>query len=410
VRIGLVSDCYHPTPNGVTGVVALLREGLEARGHHVVLTAPRVPRRAAGRHGAERELDGFPPVDDARPSLPLLPSVRLRVAPATARSMRRLMERERLDLVHTHTEGPLGLAARNAAVAAGIPAVHTLHTFYGHYLHYARLDALAPRVAERGLRRALGWFLGPYDRTVAPSATAHAHLRDLAPRGRPVLIPNGVEIAGSLRTVDRAALAARLGLVEGERLLLAVGRIGPEKRSRELVDALARQLHARGDVRALLVGGGRQLEDLRRRVARAGLGDRILLPGYLPHRDVLALYDMAAVLLTASVSENHPLSLLEAAAAGLPLVVRADANLGTLVEDGRTGIVARSDEELAARSIVLLDDPARRARLGAGARQLARTFSAEAHVDRTEELYRELLGCAPSTRSGSASARHIVRA
>jgi 1,2-diacylglycerol 3-alpha-glucosyltransferase len=383
MRIGLVTDCYHPTKNGVTGVVSLLATGLEARGHEVVLVAPRAPRRARPTGSAAAPADrGFRPVDVARPALPVRPSIELRLALGSPRSFERLLARERLDVVHTHTEGPLGLAARRAALARGRPLVHTLHTFYDHYLHYLPAARLAPRPAGWLLRRSLQRFLAPYDRVVAPSPAALAHVAALAPAVPAVLVPNGVPAERSERPGPDA-----------NPTLLYVGRLAPEKRSVQLFDALADHLvdRSRADVRAVLVGGGRSLPHLRRRAARLGLQDRIGLPGYLPHAEVLRLYGRSSVFLTASLSENHPLTLLEAAAAGLPLAVRRDPNLATLARDGLTGIVADDDRELVRRVVDLVHDPDRCDRLGRAARAAARGFSATAHVERTEELYRDVL-------------------
>jgi 1,2-diacylglycerol 3-alpha-glucosyltransferase len=377
MTIGLVSDCYHPTRNGVTGMVARLAVGLEARGHRVVLVVPRGPGPPATNAAAA---EGLRPADVERRSLPVVPSIGLRLAPATSRGLARLLRREHVDLLHTHTEGPLGIAARNGAAVAGIPAVHTLHTFYRHYLHYLGPTTFAPRLSRRLLQGALAWFLAPYDRVIAPSPAAVEHAAEVAPHIPAVLIPNGVGRAAG--PGDRPAPPA----------LLCVGRIAREKRSALLFEALARHLAPRDDLRAIMVGGGGLLADLRREAGRRGLQGRILLPGYLPHPHVLALYRSASVFVSASLSENHPLSWLEAAAAGLPLAVRRDPNLRELAVDGVTGIVADRDDELVERAIRLLDDPDRRAELGAAARRRARRFSTQAHVQGTEQLYRQLLG------------------
>jgi 1,2-diacylglycerol 3-alpha-glucosyltransferase len=107
---------------------------------------------------------------------------------------------------------------------------------------------------------------------------------------------------------------------------------------------------------------------------------------------VRALYHAASVYVTASRSENHPLTLLEAAAAGLPSLVRADAGLAPLVADGVATAIAGDDDELVARALVLTEDAPGRDRLGAAARRAAARFSAGAHLDLTERLYRDLVG------------------
>jgi 1,2-diacylglycerol 3-alpha-glucosyltransferase len=402
MRVGLITDCYHPTPNGVTGVVGSLAAGLEARGHHVVLLAPRWPDGPRGdgpRPGRGRPDDPRPggarAADHTSRSVPLLPAIGLRLAPATAGSVERLARRERLDLLHTHTEGPLGLAGRRAASELGIPALHTLHTFYEHYLHYLPTSRLAPEGTARTMRRALRWFLRPYHRVIAPSPAARDHVAELAPGVPTVLLPNGVEPVPPApdEAEDRAIdqLLAPIGGAGPAPLLLSVGRVAPEKRARELVGALAAHLPRHPQARAMLVGGGRSLPVLRREVAERRLHDRIALPGILPHRLVLGLLRRTSVYVTASLSENHPLTLLESAAASVPLAVRRDPNLTGLAVEGTSAVVADGDDELVLRALALADDGPRLAALGAGARRLARRCSVEAHLDRTETLYEEVV-------------------
>ena len=400
MRIALVSDCYHPTKNGVTGIVALLADGLRRRGHEVTLIVPAFPRTAhrAARGPAhdtspapEVEVAAFPRPDVEVASLPLFPSIGLRVAPSSAGRLAGILQREGIEIVHTHTEGTLGRAARNAALRLGIPTVHTLHTLYGHYLHYLPPARIAPRISRRALHRVLGRFLAPYDQLVAPSARAFEHLETVAPTTRRVLVPNGVSSTGALPAPHLTeGLRRRLGLDDASRIILYVGRVAEEKRSAALFDAFAARLRSAGDVTAVLVGGGGQLATLRARARQLALDDRIRLPGYLDHAEVLALYRLASVFVTTSLSENHPLTLLEASAAGLPLAVRSDARLGDVAGDGLNAVVAGQDQELIDRAIALLDDRDRLARLGCGSRRTAARFSGIAHVQRTEQVYRRV--------------------
>lgn len=379
-------------------MVALLARGLVARGHRVVLIAPAEPGRdrrsgAPGRPGNAR----------AQPvrSVPLRPAIRLRLALPAPGEVARTLRDEGVEVVHTHTEGPLGWSARRAGAQLGLPVVHTLHTLYRHYLHYGGpLRLVPPRWTGDAVDRTLGRFLRGVDLVVAPSERARAEAQRLAPGVAVDLVPNAVDLVPPTDLPARvAAQRRRVGLREGERLLLAVGRVAPEKRSAELVGALAPVLVARPHLRVVQVGGGPLLRPLRRHVAALGLGDRLVLTGYLPHADVVALLQLTAVLVTASISENHPVSLLEAAAAGVPQAVRDDAGLDALVADGVTGVVARDDHELAQRAAALADDRDRCQRLGVAARGVAAERSGAEHLDVMTVHYERLL--ARGVASGS---------
>jgi 1,2-diacylglycerol 3-alpha-glucosyltransferase len=235
------------------------------------------------------------------------------------------------------------------------------------------------------VQRWMARFLLPYDRVIAPSAAAAEEVRALVPSKPAVPIPNGVSRSGP------SAPGSALPPPRDVPTLLYVGRISQEKRSRELFACLADELASRPDLRAILIGGGSLLPELRRRAIDLGLQRRLLLPGYLRHPEVLDHYRDASLFLTASRSENHPLTLLEAAAFGLPLAVRRDANLGALAREGVTGIEADDDEGLVRRAIEVVDDPGRCAALGSAARRMSRSFGLDVHVERTERLYLELL-------------------
>jgi 1,2-diacylglycerol 3-alpha-glucosyltransferase len=350
-------------------MVDLLARGLTAAGHRVVLVAPRRDGPGPGMRGIR--------------SLPLLPSIRLRLALPGPGELTRLLRREQVDVVHTHTEGPLGWGARAAAARLELPAVHTLHTLYRHYLHYAAPVPRTSRPAAGLLDVGLARFLRGFDLVVTPSVRGRDEVRRLAPRVAVAVVPNGVPAADTTSTSAArqrtADLRTRFHLGSEDRLLLTVGRVAPEKRTEELLSALLPVVAARPRLRAVLVGGGPLLHRARRIVADRGLDRRVLLPGYLPHADVLALYHLADVLVSASHSENHPVSLLEAAATGVPAVVRGGVGLEELVTPV-TGIVADDDRSLALAAADLADDQERHGRLGAGARRAAAAWSDAAHV------------------------------
>jgi 1,2-diacylglycerol 3-alpha-glucosyltransferase len=395
MRIGLVSDCHHPTANGVTGAVSLLHTELLAHGHDVTLIVPSPPR-PSGDTPAPPGPAGLPPSNSGvrvTPlSVPWFRSAGVRFALTTPGSVGRALGERDVEVVHTHTEGPLGLAARASARQLRIPAVHTLHTVYPHYLHYVMPSPLAGRHAQATLARLLGWYLGGFARVVAPSVRIRDLVTRLAPGVATRLVPNAVPAAPPAPSPEREAdLRTRLGLPVGVGPIVAVGRVSAEKRSAALVAAFARLLQRRPDLMLVLAGPGRDRARLQARVAALGLAARILLPGRLSHAHVLELLAISSVCVSASLSENHPLSLLEASAAGVPLAVRRDAQLAAVAREDVNAVVADDDRALAAAAIALHDDPARRRRYAAAGRNLARAHHPSQHLEAILRVYREAL-------------------
>lgn len=381
MRIGLFTDCYHPTKNGVTTSLAQLREGLLPRGHHVVVFTVATPGYT------ERD-----PTVHRFPSFPFNREIEIRVGLTNQRAINQLVREERLDLLHSHTEFSLGWAAKRAARALRLPLVHTLHTLYPNYRHYLPLGNLIPKSAVQCW---LAFFLRGTT-TVCPSAKMQAYLRDFLPRLQTVVIPNGVSTTRfDLRTLtdaDIAATRAALGLAPTDTVGLYVGRLSEEKRVLALLTALTPLLQQQPQLKALFVGRGPAYAALEQQAAQARLSAQVLLPGYMPWEQMRALYAVGSVFVTASLSEVHPMTVIEAAMCGLPIIARRDLAYADLVQDGYNGYQVDTDDQLAARLAGLLADDARRAAFAHHSRTLATQFSSAAHVERLEHLYASYIG------------------
>lgn len=218
------------------------------------------------------------------------------------------------------------------------------------------------------------------------------YVRHGLPEEKFVVIPNGIDPPPPA-TLSRDALLAELGLPPQARLIGAVGRLWPQKRVKDLIWAADLLKVIRDDVHLLIVGDGphrRRLEQYRRQVRIEDkvhfLGHRSDVSRLMPHFDLLWL---------GSEYEGLPNVIMEAMAAGVPVVASDIAGNRDLVVPGETGyLVPLGDRAALARQAnKLLDDAALSRRLGAAARRrILDSFSVERMVDRHARLYRELLG------------------
>lgn len=377
MNVGVFTDCYRPTRNGVVTSILQLKQGLEQRGHRVVVVTVDAP----GCQEKDPSVYRFP-------SLPFNRAAGVRLGLVRPGAVDRIVQQERLDLLHSHTEFSLGLAARAAARRSGLPLVHTTHTLYEAYRHYLILGRLFP---GWGIRRALGWFLAACDALVCPSRKAQAYFGALA-RGLPsVVIPNGVSRAGliphPLGGQEKVETRQALGLRALDRVILYAGRIGQEKRVRELVGALMPLLQEHPHYKLLLVGSG----PLFTRLARATRGERqVILVGSVEWAQMARIYAIADLFVTASLSEVHPMTLIEASMCGLPLVARKDEAFQDLVREGYNGHLVDSDPEIARRADEILENEEKRALLSRQAVALSHQFDAAKHVEKMERLYQKV--------------------
>jgi glycosyltransferase involved in cell wall biosynthesis len=285
---------------------------------------------------------------------------------------------------------------------ARFAAVARVHTFHGHVLEgYFPTPISARLVAtERRLARAT-------DRIVA---VAHATADDLVRLGvvseeKLVVVQPGIEL-GPLLALERgvrgpeaAGLRARCSAGPEDLLLGVVGRLAEVKQPLRALRVFALLAPRHPRLVLAFAGDGELRPELERAVEALApeLARRVHLLGARPDMaEVLGALD--AVLLT-SRSEGMPVALIEAGAAGLPVVASAVGGVPELVVHERTGYLGASDEELAYGVERLLRDAREALALGQRARlRVARAHSAETLATRLEELYR--LVCAERTGPG----------
>jgi glycosyltransferase involved in cell wall biosynthesis len=189
------------------------------------------------------------------------------------------------------------------------------------------------------------------------------------PERRLVHIPNGIDCDRFDRAAD-PEFAARLGLTEGDPIIGTVAALRPEKNLRRLLDAFAVVLGHR-PARLAIIGDGAERPGLEEHARRLGLGGRVVFTGACatPER----LLPSLAVFALSSDTEQMPLSLLEAMAAGRAVAATDVGDVAAMVApDNRRHVVSRSAESLAAALLALLADPAHAATLGAANAHRAR--------------------------------------
>jgi len=307
------------------------------------------------------------------------------------RALRRLIRERGIELVHAHWILPNGFVAARAAGAAGVPYAVTLH---GSDVFMAERAAPLAAMARRALAGA------------AHVTSCSADLRDrlLALAGgagadRVLLVPNGTDLGAPPDAAAAAAVEARLGpaAAGGGPLVVAVGRLVDKKGFGILLEAAPAILAGRPDAR-LAIGGGGDLETpLRRRAAELGIADRVAFPGPLSHPEALALIARAEVFVMPSLRDERgnvdglPIVVLEAMAAGRPVVASDVAGLPLAVADGETGLLVPERDPAALATAVgsLLADPGRARRLGeAGRSRIERELNWAAVAEIHDRLYR----------------------
>ncbi len=303
--------------------------------------------------------------------------------------MARAMRRARPDVVHLHFPNPMAALACVMS-RLDVPIVVTWHS---DVVRQRRAAAAFAPLLSLLLRRCAAIIVG--STVYIETSTVLSARRKLCH-----VIPFGIR-AKDFEHPD-AARVAEVHRRYGERIVLGVGRLIYYKGFETLVGAMA-------DVRAtaLIAGDGPLSGALEAEVARLGVADRVVLLGRVNDADLKAYYHACDVFALPSVERSEAFGIvqLEAMACGKPVVnTRLDSAVPHVSLDGLTGLTVPPGDRaaLAAALNALLDDPARRAAMGAAGRQRVREeFSAELMARRTLEVYREIaLGAARRRGTG----------
>jgi len=358
---------------GMQNHTAQLTRALDARGiRQTVVTTrpPGAPRRErfAGRASVHRH--GL-----------RVPVARQLYGPPAARTA--LREAPAADLVHAHVGEDLAALPIAAAAArrARVPLVVTVHTSLRHTFTVAgprsrALKALGGRIETWACDRAAG--------VIVLTPRLARHLTDAGvPAERVHVIPSGV--VGE----DFARPAGDLFPRVGRPRVLFLGRLARQKGCGTLVEAVARM---REPAEVLIVGDGPERPRLEALAARAGVSERITFAGFRPHHEVARILSHADVFAAPSLYEELGTVLLEAMAAGLPVVASETGGIPDAVGDAARLVAPGDAPALAAALDELLRDRDEAARLGTLARERAARYDWTSLAGQVLDVYRLALG------------------
>ena len=375
-----LSDVFFPRINGVSTSIQTFREALAEQGVRVTVVAP--------------AYQNEPATDDviriAARRVPLDPEDRLMRQAA----LKRLPEQLRhlsLDLIHVQTPFAAHYAGLGLARSLGVPCVATYHTHFEEYLfHYI---PLLPRSMLRALaRRVARLQCDALDAVVVPSQATAETLREYGVSTPLHAIPTGLAESEFIRgDGQRFRTACRISA--DRKVALFVGRVAFEKNIGFLLDVAALARRQRPDLTLLIAGDGPALPSLRRKAAQMGLDDHVRFVGYLDRSSGLKdCYAAADVFVFASLTETQGLVLLEAMAAGVPVLAIPALGAAEIVSPQRGAVPAEREAPGFAEQLVqLLDQPATLARLAEEAVGFAREWDAAKQATKLTALYRSLI-------------------
>ena len=241
-------------------------------------------------------------------------------------------------------------------------------------------------LSERPINRLLNvlgkWVVRAADTVRVESAIEKQHLTALGvPAGRVWVIPILYDLE-RFAQADGTAIRARYLDAPYTEMVLFVGRLAPEKDIPALLRAVPRLADLRPGARVIIVGRGGEEDALRQMAAELELGDRVVFVGGVRGKELPAYFHACDVFVLPSIYEGIPTVLVEAAAAGKPVVSTRTRNVDDIVIHEQTGLIVpvRDPTELASALARVLSDPGRARRMGQAGRQLVHARFAQERV------------------------------
>lgn len=376
MRIGMMADAYKPHVSGVTHYISLNKKYLEEQGHEVFVFTFGEP-------------DGYS--DDEMnivrsPALPL-DGTGFYLGLSYGRAEKQILQT--MDIVHVHHPFQSGRLALRYCKPMGIPVIFTNHTRYD-LAAQVYLPMIPDELSDSFLRSFLPQFCRDVDLVISPSAGMEKVMRNFGVDSKIEVIPNGIDLEKMTRC-EVQKTRAELNFTSDDFIFIYTGRLAPEKNLPILINSFKGVASAFPSARLLIIGDGPEMASLKSLTAELHLESKIHFTGMVPYSDLAAFLKLANVYATASISEVHPLTLIEAMAVGLPMVGVESPGVSDIIQHEKTGLLSTNDlatyTAMLTRMIVDRDTCER---LGKNALAAAHIYSIESTGKQVMEKYQEL--------------------
>ncbi|MEM8858749.1 MAG: glycosyltransferase [Chloroflexota bacterium] len=366
LKIGMVTSCYHPVVNGVVRMIELYREQLQQLGHEVTIFSFGPP--SAQDDKKVVRLGGLP-----------LGSTGYHWRPNFPKSS--LEQLNQMDVIHCHHLflGPEMLPGRVTP-----PIIYTNHTRYNLYAEDylpIPIPALRNWLADKSIRRIWPKNTAGCAAVIAPSEHVAEVMQAYGVSAPIEVIHNGIDLSSFTPATKPANKEQFMGIF--------VGRLSPEKEIPNLIDGMIAACHRSKAICFKLVGDGPLRDKSQRQITAAGLEDQINLHGWATREQIPAMLSEADFQVTMSVSEVHPLAIIEGMAAGLPSVVLAEGAMAECVGD--SAIKAKNLNDWVEGVLQLVVSAELRDELGKKAVKQAQAYNIDHTVKKTIVLYQHVI-------------------
>ena len=338
MRIAIFTDTYPPYINGVSTSTFNLANALKARGHEVLVVAPRPTDGKMEKIGDVLYI----------PGIDLKKLYGFRLTNIFSNKPLKLIKNFKPDIIHNQTDFTIGMFARRCAKKLKVPIVYTYHTSYEDYTYYIT-RGIMDRFAKRIVRTYSSDLAGRMTEYITPSEKTKEYIRQIGSDIYINVIPTGIDFSiFKSDQIDQQRVAEfrkEHNIKPNTKVFLLLGRIAKEKSMDVSLRGIAlyHKKHPEVDVKVLVVGGGPFKEELELIAEELGISSLVDFIGEVSGLEVPFYYYLADIYTSASITETQGLTFMEAMAAGRIVLARFDSNLTGTIVNGKTGFFFTDD-------------------------------------------------------------------
>jgi len=382
MKIGFFTDYYLPSGAGVTVSIETFRKEMEKRGHKVFIFAP----------ASKNYKDKNPNVYRFK-SLTLSKARDLYLALPFLPEKRKIQEvlNLKLDIIHAQSPFSLGFLGKYVAIRQKIPFIYTHHTHLEEYAKfYLKENFFTPSLAKTWTT----FFCNLSNPIITPSEKIKKVLQNYGVKNKIFVLPTGVDLSVFKKIAkQKSLLRKKLNIDQKSKILMFVGRMEAEKNPLFLIEALKEVLKKRNDVFLIMIGTGPYEKKAKELAEKLGIERFVRCTGRVPYEEIPSFYQGSDIFSFPSLTETQGIVVLEAEAAGLPVVVLKDDVFAGIVKDGKNGFIIKKQkpEVFAASLLKILDDKKLYNKFSKASQKIAKSFSKEKQAKKLLDIYKKSL-------------------
>ena len=383
MKIGIFTDCYYPQINGVVTSTMNLQKELEKLNHEVYIITTTFPN--------------FKDEDEKHiiriPSIPFFKWAEFRIGLFLKHTKAyNKVKALNFDIVHTQTEFSMGNFGTFIAKDLNIPCIHTYHTVYEEYTHYISNFGKSPlkKVVRKLSKRYIAHFSG----VIAPTEKTRDLLISYGVKNKIYVVPTGINLEKFKKDIPDAetnSLLKSFNIKKDSFKLIFLGRISKEKNIETLINIMPKIVSENNNIQLIIVGDGPDRLELEERVRYLDLQDNVIFTNRIPNDKVPIYYKAADLFISPSKTETQGLTILEAMAAGVPVLVYDDTNIKGIVLHKKTGLLFKENDELLDNIKFALNNKEEIQSYAKEAFKIAEDFSSANFAKKVERIYKELI-------------------